>query len=213
MKKISLIICLCLSSACFADNGNNNWYQINIVVFEHITAQNLNSEQWPQVTPPDTSYAITPDLLPTNKSQLKSAVSRLNRRKGYQGYLVLKSMSWLQQLPDNKTLNFHVVGAQSITDANQHELDGIISITKGRYFDIGTNLIITEQVAFLKNIGPVNFASATANSMYSFQMRQSLRIRSNQIGYIDHPLFGVLIKIVPLKTPPVQQPEPVVPAS
>ncbi len=203
MKKLLIILCLCLSSACFADNGNNNWYQINIVVFEHITAQNLNSEQWPQVTPPDTSNAITPDLLPTNKSQLKSAVSRLNRRQDYQ---VLVNMSWQQQLPDNQTQYIQVTGGQNYDDVNQ--IDGIISINKSRYFDIGTKLILTEPTSYLEQIGPANYANNTPAYVRMFKMRQSLRIRSNQIGYIDHPLFGVLIKIVPLKAPPVQQPEP-----
>lgn len=202
-KIITILILLGLTiPAVYAEDQNPqnaNWYQINVIVFEHITPTNLGSEHWPAVTNlPDISNAVTPDLLPSKQSQLNLDAMRLQRR---QDYKVLANMSWQQQIPVTEDSQpIHIVGGDNYDGVNQ--LDGTITINRATYFEISTNLVLTESTKYLNTIGSADYAKETINSQYkNFLMQENLRLRSKETGYFDHPLFGVLIKIMPIKPP------------
>lgn len=201
IKGILTLGLLLLSTLTCADipsnNTNSNWYQVNIIVFEHITPRALMSEQWSTITnPPNISQAITPQFLPQDKSQLKHVRYRLDRRRDYK---ILADVSWQQRIPvSDHARSIRIIGGQKYNGT--YQLDGTLTITRFRYFNVNANLVLTEPTGYLNQFGSGNYAASIVNCAYkSFQMRQNLRIKSKELGYLDHPLFGVLIEINQLK--------------
>lgn len=94
-------------------------------------------------------------------------------------------------------------------------IDGTLTISRSRYLHVDTDLWATQ---FTPKYGPgsigsagINIDSATAEKypeiakweqtrdqqipVQSFPMKQSRRMRSATLHYIDHPLFGILIQV------------------
>ena len=194
--KFIISIYLCISILAYADTSTgtdtnpSDWYQINVIIFEHITSQALSSELWPAITNiPDLTKAIEPQLLPVSQSQLKIENRRFSRKIAQrENYKVLLNITWQQEIP----ITYHAEPIHISGD----KIDGTITINKGRYFNIKTNLILTEPTNYLDSIEHGNYAQD--NEFQSFQMLQTRRMRSNELNYLDHPLFGMLIKIMPL---------------
>ncbi|MCK4870757.1 MAG: hypothetical protein KAS93_06580 [Gammaproteobacteria bacterium] len=198
---IFIIICG-YSLTAFA--ANSDLYQVNLIVIKHITAKALASEQWPTITKqPDITNSIEPALLTNDKSPLKTEITRLTRSKNFQ---IILSASWQQNIPAGTTTKpIHISGGTTVNNdddsATINEIDGTVTISRNRYFNINTNLILTEPLAKLNQIGAGNYAQTIAkNKLISFQMLQTRRMKSKELNYLDHPLFGTLIEITPVKT-------------
>ena len=102
------------------------------------------------------------------------------------------------------------------------ELEGTIKISVERYLHIDTDLWLhsflpnfgqqaTFQVPELPSRGGSDLTNADTYSPFSFivnepysvsrtvTLRQSRRMRSGEIHYLDHPLFGVIVLVTPLE--------------
>ncbi|KPJ67639.1 MAG: hypothetical protein AMJ43_03050 [Coxiella sp. DG_40] len=195
-KSILITICFTISIPVSAetDTTDADLYQVNIIVFEHITPQALNSEIWSAITDlPDLENSIEPQLLSSEDSQLQTENGYLSDETAQKdNYKVLLNIAWQQEIPVTQQAEqpIHILG---------DKIDGTITINKDRYFDIKTNLILTEPISYLNSIGPGNYINIANNEFTSFQMKQTRRLKSNELNYIDHPLFGMLIEIVPLE--------------
>jgi len=195
LKSIFITICFIISTQISADTDttDSNLYQINIIIFEHISSQALNSEIWLAVTDlPDLENSIEPQLLESEDSQLQIENRRFSRKIAQKNnYKVLLNIAWQQEIPVTRHGKpIHISG---------DKIDGTITINRDRYFDIKTNLILTEPISYLNTISPGNYSDIPNNEFTSFQMKQTRRMRSNELNYIDQPLFGMLIKIVPIE--------------
>ena len=96
--------------------------------------------------------------------------------------LVTHHLSWLQSVPERgKPLSIMVAK----TDAN---LAGFVSVTIGRYLhfeaDLWTTMEKKDQTDFPQD------------SQF-MALRESRRMRSNELHYLDHPARGVITKISP----------------
>ena len=70
-----------------------------------------------------------------------------------------------------------------------YEVEGTISMTRGRYLHLDVQLWMNEQGSL---IGQQN----------SFiELRESRRMRSREVHYLDHPAFGMLVNVVPADVP------------
>ena len=195
LKPIFITICFIISTQISADTDttDSNPYQVNIIIFEHISSQALNSEIWLAVTDlPDLENSIEPQLLESEDSQLQIENRRFSRKIAQKNnYKVLLNIAWQQEIPVTRHGKpIHISG---------DKIDGTITINRDRYFDIKTNLILTEPISYLNTISPGNYSDIPNNEFTSFQMKQTRRMRSNELNYIDQPLFGMLIKIVPIE--------------
>ena len=72
-----------------------------------------------------------------------------------------------------------------------YQVDGTLTINKNHYFDVEAKLIITSEALNSKE----NTQFEEKGDFKSFQINQSLRLQTDQLGYIYHPAFGILIKI------------------
>ena len=159
MKKIFISIILLTSSLAYADS---NLYQVNVIVFEHITPLAVQAEHWPAITHmPNLANSVEPPLLNPENSQIAQK----------ENYKVLLDIAWQQEIPPTKHAKpIHITG---------NKINGTITINRDRYFNIATNLILTEPSDYLDDIGSGDYAASIADNDYkSFQMLQTRRMRS-----------------------------------
>ncbi len=154
------------------------------------------------------------------RPDLASSLNNLNRLSLARGYRLLVHQRWLQQLPaDSEQPSIRIQGGalldETVFPDEQFELDGSIMLTRARYLHINTDLYLT--LAPPPNWKPANRApkavlDALASVPPSLQspapearppewltvnLQQKRRMRSNELHYLDHPLFGMLINITP----------------
>ncbi len=96
--------------------------------------------------------------------------------------LVTHHLSWLQNVPERgKPLSVMVAK----TDVN---LEGFVSVTIGRYLHFETDLWTT--------MGKRDDMAPPQENQF-VALRESRRMRSNELHYLDHPALGVITKISP----------------
>jgi hypothetical protein len=184
-------ICCCFATTIFASSDQ---YQVNVLVVEKITAQGLASEVWLPVKKfPNVDSAINPELLP-GSCQLNNEAQRFNRM----GYRVLINTCWQQAIPiTNSAQPIHLFGGDAVSGLNQ--VDGTLTFNREKYFEVQTNMLLTESDSYLNGKGEANYAAEIADrDPKRFQLKKNFRMRSNELTYVDHPLFGVVIKITPV---------------
>ena len=64
-----------------------------------------------------------------------------------------------------------------------------------RYIDLKFNLLFAQP---LSTISGANDYSNTQGRFAYFRLQQNRRMRSRELNYIGHPLYGVLVKVVPV---------------
>lgn len=176
-------------------NTTPTLYQVEIIVFEHVTSS-AEKQFWPsQVTEPDVSDAIelspplsinttdnttlpspTYQLLPERKFKLKREENKLQSQSNYK---VLLHIAWIQPIGDAEdTRPIQITGSKDNSTIN-----GTITLSMDKYIDINTVL---------------NLNDNTLGETQTFQLKQIRRTRVNELNYLDNPLFGMLIKITPI---------------
>ncbi len=110
IKKLFILFLILFSVSVIADTApTNKLYQVNLIVFSHITSDALHSENWPnQLLTPDLRGSInlftqstvgSYQLLPEKQSGLSK---ELNQLKGNSDYHILLARSWVQPMPSLK---------------------------------------------------------------------------------------------------------------
>ena len=166
-------------------------------------------------TPPFYQY------LPTANFTMAREASLLGKTPGYE---VLVHTTWVQPFPTNtkKAVPVHIYGGTAydpndealleqvspLSDATlpaatslpkdeaavplpfsvktQWQVDGTVAISRPYLFQVDTNLVLTMPQSDIE--------------AKQFVLQASYRTKANQIYYIDHPLFGVLIEITPIQS-------------
>ena len=230
MKKYNLyIIVLFFIIACNSSLAKAENFQINLIVFSHITQEGLNAENWPnELFVPD--FKDTVELQPFSESKsgnmpyvqpyqklepdkigLKKEIHQLEQHADYK---IVQHLSWIQAFGPLTQSNWvHIAGGQPydadgkpITTENLGEeiptfweINGKIKITKPRYFDITAKLYLTLPKSMCtKNKNDAFYEKSDLISLRSFKLDQHHRVTLNNLIYLDHPLFGMLIKITPV---------------
>lgn len=183
------------------------WYDVEVIVFSQKSQQYHNSELWPvDYELPQTE--VTKTLLPASNSSKPLAFSRLaqsslqltseaNRIKSAPDLGLLLHMGWRQPgLPEDKAV------AVKIDKGPDQRLSGTLKLVLSRYLHINTDLIYREPLSG----GAATAFNSTAEDASSFSlepryqayhMKQSRRMRSRELHYLDHPLFGMVILVTP----------------
>ena len=117
----------------------------------------------------------------TEKLGFVSTATRLRRG----GYRIIGHGMWLQPVPDRSTAIPLLLQLGERTDNGLYEVEGTIAVTRGRYLHIDVQL-------WKNDLGPL------AGDRHRFvELRESRRMRSREVHYLDHPVLGMLVKIVP----------------
>ena len=233
MKKlIAFFLLLLCANINIADAAPQKLYQIDLVVFSHISNNALQSENWPNVLKvPDLRRSIeltaptggattmaSYQLLSADQTGLQNEVAKLIENSDYN---VLLHLSWQQPIDQIRQAKWiHIYGGQgydangqiistntfNATSADNNpgikywQLNGKIRISRDIYYNINNQLYLTMPESIL---GQGDSATPIGDfqpvPLISFTIDENRRTKLNELNYLDHPLFGALIKIMALK--------------
>jgi len=190
MKRIFTILLLALVTVTATAQGQDQerpdrWYEVEILLFEQLDANST------EVLPEDPGIVDTAgaielisgpgvakgkpvayQILPTENYRLRAAFDKLNSSKKYKPLL---HAAWRQSIPPRERADRIHLGGESV--------DGIITIGISRYLHVTADLLLHK--------------SSGSEAGSKFRLEGSLRMRSGEVHYIDHPLGGMLIVFTP----------------
>jgi hypothetical protein len=162
----------------------------------------------------DLLYAKLPTAfrqLPSTEFSLRPIARSLRRSSKFD---LLMHQSWLQ--PINKRPSPILIQTGDRFDS-AFELDGTLAISRTRFLHVNADLWFTTftdgydlQPRPVNNIDPsvaaqypdlIERAMANASQIpiHAHRLRHSRPMRSSELHYIDHPFFGIVVKIVPFR--------------
>lgn len=203
---LGAVALLCLALPAAAED-----YAVELLVFSRLAADD-GEERWPL---PDSLPATEQALglgeggmqLSTGGRALQAIADSLRRSNSYRPLLHWR---WIQpgwersrarllhvQVPAGSALPLTQPSAQAsklemqrlrdltdpsaVTGVGLPLLDGTVSLSRARFLHLAADLIYVDPATGI----PV-------------QLKESRRMRSNELHYLDHPRFGVLVQVTPV---------------
>ncbi len=193
----------------------DQWYQVEIIVFGQNHSATTVREPIPENTfIPDslTAVKLSPDGVPHIKRGSSTAFKMLGDHQfllkshyrklvGNPAYSPIMHVAWRQPIGYRKKgFKVKIEGGKvfisqaqnsdsaddesSGTQGNKQlkEISGIVIVKRTRYFHIKTDLLYRHQEV---SGGPIKV----------YRMKGSRRMKSKELHYIDHPMFGLLVYI------------------
>ncbi len=218
---IHLALAALLSAGAPAQAAEHSWYDVEVWVFAHEERSALTSEYWDPALQP----RLSSNARSLQRNDPQAPFFRLGEPTTLnygglltpgRGYRPLFSARWRQPIPERNAVPVRIQGGQVLADG-QPELVGEISLDRGRYLHLRTSLYLrlplSEQTRVTLRPAAHNDTSAptltqaddqpllqvasTRPSRLTVKMEQGRRMRSDEIHYLDHPLFGLLIRVTP----------------
>jgi hypothetical protein len=207
-----------------ADNEVENherWYQVEMIVFSR--SQGNSQEVWPKnikLSYPANLVMLKPEgndptgfnVLPASERQLNAQANTLARSGSYG---LLFHQAWRQMIYGRNT-NIFISGGKTFN--GHQELEGSISLSVSQFLKLQTNLWLTqfapaasepnagwpELPTLLNDVTPASESEKTSDYVIkrTVKINQQRSMRSKEVHYIDHPLLGIVIKIVPIGAKP-----------
>lgn len=202
LQPLLLTIGLIVSSQLFISSAVANSekeklpiFKVEIIVFQTLALRGWTEEYWP-VDPEiiDTEDAIVKRPLARSQNMLNSQVAKMTSRAGYK---VLFHQSWLVQAVTEKNAKPILILVEP-NRTGQARLEGSIKFYKSRHPHVITKLELEQKIPTrirekLAEHQQINLEDLP--EYWRFNINESKRINSNQLHYLDHPLFGALIQI------------------
>lgn len=186
-------------------------YQVELLVFEHLDSRGVQREYWPPPADlPDISAAVSAEStnaitsLPAERLSVHRYWENLRRSQGFRPVL---AAGWRQALDaDGNAAPVRIHAGPPRPEAAQdgytpHRVDGVIRLNQGRYMHVKADLIWIDSLAAgeqPRGLQPYRGAAVGLGEprhWQGFPMRQSRRIREGELHYLDHPRFGILLKV------------------
>ncbi len=166
-------------------------FKVEILVFESLALKGWTEEYWPDnIDMISTNRAKFLKPLPKSQNMLNKQAAKMTGKRGYH---TLFHKSWLVQAKSKKH-------ARQILIHNQagSTIDGTLKFYKSRYPHVEINLELERKIPerikqeFSEQ---QNIAVEDLPKFWRFKIKESRKLKSNELHYIDHPLFGALIQI------------------
>ncbi|WP_051640697.1 CsiV family protein [Thiomicrorhabdus sp. Milos-T2] len=178
-------------------------YKIEVIVFENLNLKGWTEEHWPdQIELPSTENSTSiftrnqkPLWINRRNQSLVGTEAKLNKR----GYRVIFHQAWSQLAYANKKAPTVLIENDQKRGAN---LIGTVRLYKTRFAHVDFDLELERRIPskilekFAQNQG---ISAGEAPTHWRFNIKESRKIKPGELHYIDHPLFGVLVKITPNK--------------
>lgn len=207
MKKFAVLLLCLLPLHTLAADFSGNWYQIELIIFSHVTKETLTAEQWPNITitplpnnlinltpsttqntTSQTAYSLLPDTDFTLNNEVKKLASLPNTH-------LITHIAWRMPVYDTKnTKPIHILVPNA--DNTGWQVNGTFTLSVRRFFNAQFTLLFTPSKL-------MQHAGVPLPNV--FRLMQTRRMRSNELNLINHPLYGVLIKITPVDAPTTTQ--------
>ncbi len=208
----ALAVGICLGVVAAPSRAADAWYEVEVIVFaqhhpdagnevfpENPGSPNLNNVfEIPTVATKDAQ--LRP--LPADQFRLKSEEEKL---LGSDKYEVLLHTGWRQPgLMKEQAIPVHlhtpvpVVTSENGIAAAQPtppRLDGVVNLSLARYLHLDVDLLYRSADAPSGDSG--FFGSSAPTAPLAYRMQESRRMRSKELHYLDHPMFGVIALVTP----------------
>lgn len=190
---------LVFSSHVFA-----KWYQVEMIVFEHLIPDS-SGELWNAGNVPDYSNAIELVTGPDGSNAFKMLPSSRHKLGGVNKVLKLSSeyrpvyhVAWQQpELRKSRAKKVHIKNPEA-------RINGTVNLRGGHLLHLDLDIsyfidLYTESVTSFTEDGSeeVVMEDIIMTGTYA-QMKETRRIKLNELHYFDHPLFGVLMRVTRL---------------
>ncbi len=118
----------------------------------------------------------------------------------------LSTINELISPPSDDETALPLVVVQNETGENRGEralntIDGILKLHLGRYLHVEADLLYRSQTEPQENNTFFMTLDESEQPQTLFRMHQKRRMRSGELHYFDHPMFGLLVKIIPYELP------------
>ena len=177
-------------AATAADRTNT--YVVEIVVFATKLPQFEGDELWTldtkQIAGPQAD-TTQPASMSTSASFFAATAADLEKDGRFR---ILAQQRWVQTM-ETKSASLPV-RIRSAHPKSQEELDGTLRIYLSRYLHMDINLVYQEEVSAGGFMGV-----ATNPGKIDYRIHEQRRIRGQETHYIDHPKFGALVRLTPVK--------------
>jgi len=194
--------------------ASTRWFTVEIIVFDDLDGEDLHAEHWP-ADPGEPSLEDAVELVhpheggPGEAARTYRLVNRstlalndvrrsLRRSARYRPFLHvgwrLPALSHGAARPVRigPHLGERSTGGPGSDDGERPAVQGAVKVSLARYLHVELDLVYRR---------PGNDAIGTSNAGPArFRLVSERRMRSGELHYIDHPLFGVLVLIEPLRT-------------
>ena len=193
-------------------DASERWFTVEIIVFDDLRGEGLHAEHWPaEPGEPPVDGAIELERLPggqpdgaahafrlVNRSELSLTGVRDSLRRSAH-YRPLLHAAWrLPGVPQNAARPAHVGARLADSGADgggkRPTVQGTVKVSLARYLRVELDLLYVRAAS-----GEV---VETETVPTRFRLVSERRMRSRELHYIDHPIFGVLVWIEPLRTEP-----------
>ena len=188
-------------------------FVIEIIVFDDLSGEGLHTEHWP-ADPGKPSLQDAVELMHAREGGSEQAArayrlvnrsvfalsdvwASLRRSARYRPFL---HVGWRQPgLSHGAARPVHVsphlgvrrTGGPEPEGGERPAVDGTVKVSLARYLHVDLDLVYSR---------PGNGENAAPNAVPArFRLVSERRMRSGELHYIDHPLFGVLVLIEPLR--------------
>lgn len=198
-----------------------SWYQVEVIVFDRLYP-NLDGEQWQNEEfklrdnlvelQADSAQGFVPYKILNGSRNRLGGVYRV--LKSSSEYRPLYHVSWQQEATDRRESRYvHIqkLDGESVTPvaATTEEpefieqfnmpnriIDGSIRIRSGFYLHVDIDL------SYFKQLPPENKVLRTSEESFSggfdktvINLKESRKIKLNEIHYFDHPMYGVILQV------------------
>ncbi|MEW5755471.1 MAG: CsiV family protein [Pseudomonadota bacterium] len=218
---IAIVLPLLAIAQAWAQEEQDSWYDVEVILFAKGAdgSQELTTEFAP---PAELNEAValsaapgatTPTLLQQSQLRLAREADRIAKRRNYK---LLAHFGWRQQgldaasapsiliypydkLPGNtgEAASTETPTADLPSLLRRHQIYGTAKFIKSRYLHIDVDLMLNMPTAAST---AENTPAADAPALIkAFRLKESRRMRSQEIHYLDHPRFGMIVTARPLK--------------
>ena len=192
--------------------ASDRWFTVEIIVFGDLRNERLHAEHWPE-DPGEPSLDDAVELTRSHEAgaddaarayrlagpselSLNAVRDRLRRSAHYRPFL---HVGWrLPGLPRSAARPAHVsprlvdsgAGDAERVGGERPTVHGTVTVSLARYLQVEVDLLYSRPAD--------GQAAAPDTAPTRFRLVSKRRMRSGELHYIDHPLFGVLILLTPL---------------
>ncbi|MFP3873267.1 MAG: CsiV family protein [Thiohalophilus sp.] len=229
MKKYLCLAILCLLplTALGADEEEVRYYEVELIIFEHLNPNDRESEIWPSSVkqglpesevmieldrpfpgpiPENYDPSLTFKSLPKDQYRLSEEARKIDESSTRR---VLLHSAWRQPgMSDEEALNVRL--SRTIPESAENkedtetalqgkpgELEAYIRVILSRYLHVDADIVLRTE----PKIGRFEFFIEEADEPVVYQLKQlRRRIRSTEVHYLDHPVLGMLITMHPVDT-------------
>ena len=131
-------------------------------------------------------------------------VKSLNRQRNLRPLIHRR---WRQSVPARSApqpvyIASEITPSAPITTAGLAKIEGFVSVTVGRYLHFAPTLWFHADTLGLSPIAfPIRVPLRALPTAQYMQLQESRRMRSGEWHYLDHPKFGVIVRIDPITVP------------